>query len=389
MTDMTSHRILIKPKKSFFLLGPRATGKSTWLKQQVKPDFIIDLLKARDFQKYSTNLNLLSEVIDGNPTFKIIVIDEIQKLPELLDEVHSLIFDSDNELQFILTGSSARKLKKKNVNLLAGRALIRYFHPFSALEIESKFKIDLALKFGMLPQVWNLESEDEKKDYLTSYVDTYLKEEIQQEAAVRSLPSYLLFLEHFALRNAQVINIQNLAGEIGIPRTTINGYLDILEQTLLGFKLAPIHLKAKVKEVTTAKFYFFDTGVVRALAKQLDDNMGSEKGTLLETLVLHELKTYSDYFLQRYEINFWGTPSENEVDFIVSKGKSRIGIEVKASKKWDKSFNKGLDALIAAGKIKQAYGVYLGEEKLKNSNINVFPLKKFISFLHEGKLFSV
>ena len=386
---MTSHRILIKPKKSFFLLGPRATGKSTWLKQQVKPDFIIDLLKARDFQKYSTNLNLLSEVIDGNPTFKIIVIDEIQKLPELLDEVHSLIFDSDNELQFILTGSSARKLKKKNVNLLAGRALIRYFHPFSALEIESKFKIDLALKFGMLPQVWNLESEDEKKDYLTSYVDTYLKEEIQQEAAVRSLPSYLLFLEHFALRNAQVINIQNLAGEIGIPRTTINGYLDILEQTLLGFKLAPIHLKAKVKEVTTAKFYFFDTGVVRALAKQLDDNMGSEKGTLLETLVLHELKTYSDYFLQRYEINFWGTPSENEVDFIVSKGKSRIGIEVKASKKWDKSFNKGLDALIAAGKIKQAYGVYLGEEKLKNSNINVFPLKKFISFLHEGKLFSV
>lgn len=386
---MTSQRILKKPEKSFFLLGPRATGKSTWLKEQVKPDFVIDLLKARDFQKYSTNLNLLREVIEGNPQFKIIVIDEIQKLPELLDEVHSLIFDSNNNLQFILTGSSARKLKKKNVNLLAGRALIRYFHPFSIYEIEKKFKIDLALKYGMLPQVWNLESEDEKKDYLTSYVDTYLKEEIQQEAAVRSLPSYLLFLEHFALRNAQVINIQNLAGEIGIPRTTINGYLDILEQTLLGFKLAPIHLKAKVKEVTTAKFYFFDVGVVRALAKQLDDEIGPEKGTLLETLVLHEIKTYSDYFLQRYEVNYWGTPSENEVDFIISKGKVRIGIEVKASKKWDKSFNTGLETLLSAGKIKQAYGVYLGEERLKNANVNVYPLKKFISFMHEGKLFSL
>lgn len=386
---MTSQRILKKPEKSFFLLGPRATGKSTWLKEQVKPDFIIDLLKARDFQKYSTNLSLLREVIEGNPKFKTVVIDEVQKLPELLDEVHSLIFDSDNKLQFILTGSSARKLKKKNVNLLAGRALIRYFHPFSVLEIEEKFKIDLALKYGMLPQVWNLETEDDKKDYLTSYVDTYLKEEIQQEAAVRSLPSYLQFLEHFAIRNAQVINIQSLAGEIGIPRTTINGYLDILEQTLLGFKLAPIHLKAKVKEVSTAKFYFFDTGVVRALSKQIDDEMGSEKGALLETLVLHEIKTYSDYFLQRYEINFWGTPSENEVDFIVSKGKIRIGIEVKASKKWDKNFNAGLETLLSSGKIKHAYGIYLGDECLKKSNIDVFPLQKFVSFMHMGKLFNL
>lgn len=384
---MTSKRILQKTDKSFFLLGPRATGKSTWLKEQVKPDFTIDLLRARDYQKYSTNLNLLREVIEGNPNFKVIVVDEIQKLPELLDEVHSLIFDSGNKLQFILTGSSARRLKKKNVNLLAGRALIRYFHPFSILEIDKKFNIDLALKFGMLPQVWNLEIEDEKKDYLTSYVDTYLKEEIQQEAAVRSLPSYLQFLEHFALRNAQVLNIQNLAGEIGIPRTTINGYLDILEQTLLGFKLAPIHLKAKVKEVSTAKFYFFDTGVVRALSKQIDDDLGPEKGALLETLVLHEIKAYSDYFLQRYEVNFWGTPSDNEVDFIVSKGKNRIGIEVKASKKWDKSFNKGLETLLSMGKIQHAYGVYLGDERLKKSNIEVFPFQKFVSFMHEGKLF--
>lgn len=383
---MTSLRILQKPNNSFFLLGPRATGKSTWLKEQVKPDLIIDLLKARDYQKYSTNLGLLREVIEGNPKLKVIVIDEVQKLPELLDEVHSLIFESNNKLQFILTGSSARKLKKKNVNLLAGRAVVRHFHPFSFREIELKFKIDTAIKYGMLPQVWNLKSEDEIKDYLTSYVDTYLKEEVQQEAAVRSLPSYLKFLEHFAIRNAQVINIQNLASEIGIPRTTINGYLDILEQTLLGFKLAPIHLKAKVKEVTTAKFYFFDPGVARSLAKQLDDDLGVEKGALLETLVLHEIKTYSDYFQQRWEVNFWGTPSENEVDFVISKGKTSIGVEVKASKKWNKSFNSGLETLLSTGKIKQAYGVYLGEEQLKIGAISVLPFTKFVSLMHSGKL---
>lgn len=372
---MTSQRIIKKPRTSFFLLGLRATGKSTWLADQVGSDFTIDLLKARDYQKYSTNLNLLREVIEGNPNIKTIVIDEIQKLPQLLDEVHSLIFDSKNRLIFILTGSSARKLKKKNVNLLAGRAVVRHFHPFSAIEIKSKFKIQLALKYGMLPQVWNLESEEDKKDYLVSFVDTYLKEEIQQEAAVRSLPSYLKFLEHFAIRNGHVINIQNLAGEIGVPRTTINGYLEILEQTLLGFKLEPIHLKAKVKEVATAKFYFFDLGVVRALAKQLVEELGTERGTLLETLVLHEIKTYSDYFQQRWGVHFWGTPSENEVDFIVIKGKVAIGIEVKASKKWDKKFNSGLETLLDSGKIKSAFGVYLGTEKLKSGPVTVLPFE--------------
>lgn len=387
MTAMESNRLLKSPSTSFFLLGPRATGKSTWLRDQVKPDFVVDLLKASDYHKYSANLGLLREVVEGNPKFKKIVIDEVQKLPEILDEVHSLIFESKNKLQFILTGSSARKLKKKDVNLLAGRAMVRYFHPFSSEEIETKFKVDSALKYGMLPQVWNFKSEEEKKDYLISYVDTYLKEEIQQEAAVRRLPSYLKFLEHFALRNGHVINMQSLSGEIGVPRTTLNGYLEILEQTLLGFKLEPLHLKAKIKEVSTPKFYFFDGGVVRALANQLDDEIGAEKGTLFETLVLHEIKTYSDYFQQRWQVHYWGTPSENEVDFIISKGKISIGVEVKSSKKWDKSFNAGLSTLLAAGKIKAAYGVYLGGDQLKSGDVSVLPFRKFVSLMHSGKLF--
>lgn len=331
-----SKRLLKPPEGSFFLLGPRANGKSTWLKHQIKPDYLVDLLKTKECQKYSSQPELLQQVIEANPQFKTVVIDEVHRLPELLNEDHSLLFEFDNKIQFILTGSSARKLKKKNVNLLAGRVVVRFFHPFSIMEIESQFKIEHVLKYGLLPQVWNLKSEEDKKDYLTSFVDTYLKEEIQQEAAVRSLPSYLKFLEHFALRNGQVINIQGISSEIGIARSTINGYLDILEQTLLGMKLTPLHLKAKVKEVSTAKFYFFDTGVVRALTKQLDENVGIEKGTLFETVVLHELKLYSDYFSKRWEFHYWVTPSENEVDFVIARGSQRIGIEVKSAKKMGK-----------------------------------------------------
>lgn len=383
---MQSLRLLKKPAQSFFLFGPRATGKSTWLKTQVKPHFTVDLLKAREFQRFSTNLSLLREIIEANPTYKVIVIDEIQKLPELLDEVHSLIYESNNKIQFILTGSSSRKLKRKNVNLLAGRALIRHFHPFSYLEIERKFKINLALKYGLLPEVWNLPTEEQKKDYLVSYVDTYLREEIQQEAAVRSLPSYFSFLEHFALKNSLVINIQALSQEIGVARTTISGYMDILEQTFLGFKLLPLHLKAKVKEVSTPKFYFYDSGVVRCLTKQLDDDLGIEKGGLFETYILHEMKVYSDYFQKRLDFHYWGTPSENEVDFIVSRGKVRVGIEVKSSKSWYKDFNKGLQVLINERKIAKAYGVYMGQERLLSGGVLVYPYAEFIKEMHAGRI---
>lgn len=385
---MTSNRLLKKPKESFFLFGPRATGKSTWIKTQCKPDLVVDLLKSREFQRHSSNLSLLREILEGNPGYKIVVVDEIQKLPELLDEIHSLIFESENKIQFILTGSSARKLKRKNVNLLAGRALIRNFHPFSSQEIPEKFKLEMALKYGMLPEVWNKHDEDSKMDYLSAYVQTYLKEEIQQEAAVRSLPSYISFLDHFALRNSQVINLQNISNEIGVARTTIIGYLEILEQTLIGFKLNPIHLQAKVKEVSTPKFYFFDTGVVQTLTQRLGEDLTpQQKGSLFETYVLHELKTYSDYFQKRAEIFYWGTPSESEVDFIVSRGSAKVGIEVKFSNTWDADFNKGLNVLLESGKIKEAFGVYNGKEILKKGNVKIYPVNTFVNLLFQGKVF--
>lgn len=382
----TIKRIAPSSTKSYFLFGPRATGKSTWLKNEAHPDFSIDLLKSKDFIRFSANPDLLRQIIEGNSTFKVIVVDEIQRLPILLNEIHSLIFDYGNKLQFILTGSSARKLKKNNVNLLAGRALVRYFHTLSAQELGRDFDITKTLKYGLLPQIWNLKNRDDIVDYLYSYVETYLKEEVQQEAAVRSLPSYISFLEHFAIRNGQVMNIQSLASDVGLARTTINGYLDVLEQTLLGTRLSPIHLKAKVKEVSLPKFYFFDTGVCRTLAKMVEEDLREDKGTLLETYILHELKAYSDYFLKRWEFFYWGTPSQNEVDFIVCKANKRIGIEVKASTRWSKDFNYGLKTLLAEKKILKAYGVYLGTEVIRTEGIEVLPVQVFVSRLFAGKI---
>lgn len=380
-------RVLSPPKSSFFLFGPRATGKSTWLGRQLHADLVINLLKAKDFLKYSKNPNLLSEAISGNPSIKCVVIDEIQKIPELLDEVHSIIYEKQDSLQFILTGSSARKLKTVDSNLLAGRALVRKFYPLTAVEIGENFDIEKALRFGLLPKVWTLDSDAERNDLLYAYVVTYLREEIQREALVRNIPGYSSFLEHMALRNAQVINLNNIAKEVGVARSTVQGYLQILEDTLLGISLNPIHLKAKVKEVSNPKFYFFDCGVVRALINELDEGTKNIKGYLLETYVLHELRAYSDYHSKRYNFHYWGTPSENEVDFIISTGSKMVGVEVKSSTRWKKEFNFGLKTLLKEKKIIKGYGVYMGTDVLNVDGIIVIPATQFSKYLTQNSLF--
>ena len=266
--------------------------------------------------------------------------------------------------------------------------MLRKFRPLTGLEIGKTFDLQEALNFGMLPRVWTLSSPEKKKDYLFSYVETYLREEIQQEALARNLPAYSAFLEHMALRNSHVINLQNLASQIGVARTTLKGYLEILEDTLLGMSLHPIQLKAKVKEVATPKFYFFDTGVVRGLSNALDEPMESlTKGAMLETYVLHELVCHSDYNSKRWQFHYWATPTASEVDFILSSGKTSIGIEVKSSNHWDKDFNYGLDILLDSGKIKKAYGVYTGQEFIKKDRVSIIPAHLFSKYLHGNDFF--
>ncbi len=375
-------------EKSFFLFGPRGTGKSTWLRDVFKPDLSIDLLRSDRFLELSANPSALREKLDALKPRAKVVIDEIQKLPILLDEIHSYIFDSNKNLQFALTGSSARKLKKSNANLLAGRALNKKMFSLNSYEIGNDFDIEQILRFGTLPSVMNLKKESEKTEYLMTYVENYLKEEIQAEAAVRNLSSYHRFLKHAAIMNAQVLNVNNISKEASVARSTLDGYFNIIEETLLGNFVEAIHLKAKVKEVSTPKFYFFDCGVVRALRNELGEKISdSERGYLLETFILNEIQSYSSYHQKFAEIYYWGTPSQNEVDFVISKGSVNIGLEIKSSKKWKKEFNSGLSVLLESKKIKKAIGVYSGSERLKFGEIDIYPLKDFLSELHLGNIF--
>jgi predicted AAA+ superfamily ATPase len=383
---MSYKRALKIPAHSFFLFGPRGTGKSTWLRDQFKPDLTIDLLKTETFLEMSTSPEKLRAYVEALPKNSRVVIDEIQRIPSLLNEVHSLIFDFEDQYQFALTGSSARKLKKENVNLLAGRALTRQFFPLSSHELGDDFSVEDVLQFGSLPRAVNLKKNEDKIEYLMSYVETYLREEIQQEAVVRNLQAYNRFLKHAAIMNGQVINLSNISREAAIPRATLDGYFSILKDTLLGDFVESIHLKAKVKEVSTPKFYFFDCGVVRALRQELRQPLGPEKGFLLENLVLNELKTFSSYHALGWEIYYWGVPSGNEVDFIINLGKKNIGIEIKAAKVWRKEYSQGLNLLFKEKKIHRAIGIYQGKEKLKQDGIEIFPVEKFLKALWNGQI---
>lgn len=378
---MNIKRLFKEPERHFFLFGPRGCGKSSWLKDSFCPDLNIDLLKSIQFLELSSHPELLSEKVAALKKGSKVVIDEIQKIPMILDEVHSLIFEHENKYQFALTGSSARKLKRNHANMLAGRAIRKEMFPFVSAELGTDFEVDSALFWGTLPGLTKLENSQDKKDFLYSYVDTYLREEIQMEAAVRNLAAYNRFLNHAAVMNGQTLNLSNISREAGIPRATLDGYFQILKDTLLGTFLEPIHLNAKVKEVNTPKFYFFDCGVVRALRHDLEETLGEEKGFLLETLIFNEMRAYSSYFSKQLEFFYWATPSRTEVDFIVCKGKTKIGIEVKCSRTWKKEFNTGLHSAAVSRKLDRLIGVYLGSDPLVSEDVEVFPAKVFLDQL--------
>lgn len=384
---MLIKRFLTPPKDSFFLFGPRGTGKSTWLRMVFKADVNIDLLKSENYFDFSQTPSLLRARLLALKSRKlIVVIDEIQRVPDLLNEIHALIEDYPGAFQFIITGSSARKLRRSESNLLAGRSLTRYFFPLVFKEIGPQFNIEDVLRFGTLPKIFSLENEANKIDYLRAYTQTYLREEIQQEALVRNLPSYVRFLKHLSLNNGKVLNLSNISREAGVSRAPLENYMSILSDTLLGTTLEPIHLRAKVKEVSTPKFYFFDCGVVEALSGEIGEPLGDRAGGLFETLVFNELRAYSEFSKKHFEIYYWGTPSDNEVDFILIKGKKAVGVEVKYSKKWKPEFSKGLDVLLSARKIQKAYVVYRGEHEEVYGDILAIPFKDFCSKLYEDKI---
>jgi uncharacterized protein len=378
-------RLLPLPERTFFLFGPRGTGKTTWLRAKLPGATWFDLVRNQELLRLMRDPSLLRQAVEALPKGGWIVIDEVQKLPRLLDEVHGLIADHGGRYRFALSGSSARKLRRLDVNLLAGRAINRTFHPLTCAELDFRFELDDLLRFGSLPSVRS--EPGHAIDILEAYAVNYIKEEIQQEALVKNLDSFTRFLEIAALMNGQVVNTTSIARDAGVPRPTVQRYFETLIDTLIGVWLPAWRPRARVKEVARPKFYFFDTGVVRALLQRLRDPLeGAERGHLLETLVLHELRAAISIANIGGTLAYWRTPSGSEVDFVWSRGRTSVGIEVKASPVWRGEFGAALEEMRAEGVVQSAFGVYLGKEHLKRKGVEVLPLVEFLRALAEGKI---
>lgn len=377
-------RFLKKPKQSILLFGPRGTGKSTWIEKNFPQATTYDLLHGSEAIRLSKNPSLLSQELEALPPKSWVVLDEIQKVPSLLDEVHHLI--EKKRLNFVLSGSSARKLKKGGANLLAGRALTTNLFPFVSAEVNFAITTPDVFSRGMLPLAV---LGADPVSYLETYVETYLQEEIKAEALTRNIGGFARFLEIAARQNGQVTNVSNIARDAMVNRLTVQGYFEILVDTLIGFWLNPWKLKRATKQISHPKFYFFDPGIVRALSGRLPyPALPEEGGPLMETFLLNEIRAYISYEKLHYPLYFWSSHDQVEVDFFCETQKGFVAIEVKSASVWDKKFNKGLRRLRdETGKNKvQCIGVYLGKRPLLLDGIKVFPLIDFLKRLWEGKI---
>lgn len=334
-------------QKSFFLFGPRAVGKSTLIEQQLTDQaLVIDLLDSATFQRITSDYGELEAMV-VNSAYSIFVIDEIQKLPQLLNDVHRLI--ERQRVHFLLTGSSTRKLRRGGVNLLAGRAWQAQLFPLTKGEIP-QFKLEHYLHYGGLPAVsFSMRPEEE----LRAYVSTYMQHEIQQEGLVRKLPSFTRFLQAMALSNCEVLNYTKIGNNCQVAPSTVTEYVQILEDTLLGSLLLPCTASRQRKATRTAKFYFFDTGVARTLAdiERIERN-SSLYGKSFEHFIYMELRAYLSYTRQRHQLMFWRTRHGYEVDFVVG---TELAVEVKATNAVSCRDLKGLRAFAQEGICKKFY----------------------------------
>jgi predicted AAA+ superfamily ATPase len=389
----TIPRLLQRPDRSFFLFGPRGTGKSTWL-QQVLPDALrLDLLDASLFLELSRDPHRLEALVGSEPEDNWVVLDEIQKIPALLDEVHRLM--ESRRWRFALCGSSARKLRRGGANLLAGRALTLSMESFSAAELDDEFNLDFALDWGLLPFVRN--EPDAAADILAAYVNTYLKEELQAEGLIRNVPPFVRFLAVAGQINGQMLNVQNISREAAVARSTVDTYFAVLNDTLVGHLLPAWRPNLKVRETAQPKFYWFDPGVARAAAGLLRDPTDRLwQGATLETLLYHELRVYNEISRKHRSISYYRTPAGVEVDFIIEtahrrpqKPPSVVAVEVKRSERWDRAWGKPMLSLDAASgvKVERMIGVYCGSRSYRFDNIQVWPVKDFIKALFGGDVF--
>jgi uncharacterized protein len=381
MTISFIPRALRPPKGHFFLLGPRGTGKTAWCREQFKNALRIDLLNAAVLREYSSQPERLLALLEANPDKKQIVIDEIQKLPALLDAVH-LAIERKTGQQFILTGSSARKLRREGTNLLGGRAAQRHLHPYMACELGSRFDLQKALNLGLLPVVW---ASPEPTEILQAYNGLYLREEVQMEGLVRNVGDFARFLEIMSFAHGSVLNLANIARESHINRKTVENYLQILEDLLLGFRLEVFTKRAKRGLAAHPKFYFFDTGIFRANRPRGPLDSPSElSGIALEGLVAQHLRAWCDYTLDTHQLHYWHTRTGAEVDFVVYGPSGLFALEVKNANRVRPEDLRGLKAFAQDYPQSQRYFLYRGDERLLIDDVHCVPCDAFLGQLCPG-----
>lgn len=367
----------LPPEKSAFLWGPRKVGKSYWIAHHLQHATVIDLLKTDVFAEYASRPALLRERYSTLQN-KLIVIDEVQKVPALLNEVHWLIENKGQS--FLLTGSSARKLKRGHANLLAGRAWRKTMTPLSSLEVD-QFDLDHALHSGMLPSHYLSPAPIED---LRAYVSDYLKEEIAAEALVQNIPAFSEFLRVAAITSSELLNYTNIARECSISDKVVRGYFSILEDTYLGFRIQPWRKSLTRRLISTEKFYLFDIGVANYLAGRSVKTGTPEFGKAFEHFILMEIKAYQAYRMPDLSIAYWRTSTGQEIDFIL--GDKVIALEIKSSQRARASEFRTLQALSADGPVKHSIVVSLEKEPRTVGNITVLPWQIFIEKLWAGEL---
>lgn len=368
-------RIFLFPPGSFFLFGPRGTGKSTLLKRRLPNALYIDLLNPERYRSLLARPERLTELMAASPTVDTIVIDEIQRVPELLNVVHAAL-ELPGQQRFIMTGSSARKLRRSGTNLLGGRAANRSLHPFMACEL-SNFDLDHALRWGMVPLI--LDSPDPDVT-LSSYANLYLEQEVQAEGLTRNIGAFSRFLEAMSFSHGAVLNVSAVSRECEIERRTVVNYIEILEDLLLGFRIPIFTRRAKRKTASHPKFYYFDTGVFNSLRPRGPLDSDSEiRGAGLEGLVAQHLRAWVDYSKGRHELAYWHTRGGSEVDFVLYGELGFYAIEVKHARRIDGADLRGLKAFVEDYPEAEAALIYQGNEHRRINGIWCIPAQEFLA----------
>lgn len=362
------------PLTSFFLFGPRGTGKSTFVKSLITRDSLyIDFLDPDTFRVYAAYPETLIKTVNAVNPVKVII-DEVQKVPQILDVVHKIM--EEKKIQFILTGSGARKLKKEGADLLGGRALYCRMHPFTASELGTSFSIEKALQTGLIPVV---DRSLQPSKTLSAYVDIYLREEIMAEGLVRNLGTFTRFLEIISYSHGAVLNVSNIARECQTSRGIVTGYIDILEDLLLAYRLPVFAKRAKRKTSSHPKFYFFDNGLYRRLRQRGPLDIESEiSGPALEGLIGQHLRAYSNFSLPETKLYYWRSMAGNEVDFVLYGGKTFSAIEVKNAKVLRPTDYNGLASFGDDYPEATLILLYRGSVPMIHKNISVVPVELFL-----------